>query len=405
MMTGQLLRLVFCLLIANCRSAPQSTPPSFDTPIWEREIVPDLGGIQRRNGQLLLDKNRAGLAFLSNQEILVYAVYRKSGELSARESPAVNSPFRLHVWVLDATSAEIHAQRDWGTRAHDSAVQATRAGVLVKTGSIVRLYSPDFAEVRGLPLSIDANTPFSTSVSWSGRTIIIDRLPPKSLDAFSEHFDVLDASSLRIRYSWDQSPPLYGGYSISDIGIVAATANGKVISYAPFGNSRWDVILDDQNQTCVGDHPALITDQTFLIHCKELTVLTNAGVSYSLPIDHSRIEKASAKTCQPYDSSAVSKTSVASDSPVVALALPVLSTSRRFLREPTICLSGLQVVGYDLDQRKEILALNVDPVPKNDYDFALSPDGSKVAILNDRTVTVYALPRPSTHHSDPGTTH
>lgn len=398
MMTGQLLRLVFCLLIVNCYSAPRFTPPNIDTPIWKREIVPDLGGIQNRNGQLLLDKNRAGLVFLSNQELLVYAVYPKTGELSARETPELNSPFRLHVWVLNTTSAEIQAQREWGTRAHDSAVQATRGGVLVKTGGVVKLYSPDFAEVRSLPLSLDPNTPFSTSVSWSGRTIIIDRLPPKSLDAFSDHFDVLDARSLRIRYSWDQSPPLYGAYSISDIGIIATTANGRVISYAPFGNSRWDVILDDQNRTCVGEHPALITDQTFLIHCKELTVLTNAGVSYSVPIDHPRMEKGSAKICQPYDSSAVNKTGVASDSPVVALALPVLSTSRRFLREPTICLSGLQVVGYDLDQRKEILVVNVDPVPKNDYDFALSPDGSKVAILNDRTVSVYAIPRPRVAH-------
>lgn len=270
MMTGQPLRLVFCLLIVNCYSAPRFTPPNIDTPIWKREIVPDLGGIQNRNGQLLLDKNRAGLVFLSNQELLVYAVYPKTGELSARETPELNSPFRLHVWVLNTTSAEIQAQREWGTRAHDSAVQATRGGVLVKTGGVVKLYSPDFAEVRSLPLSLDPNTPFSTSVSWSGRTIIIDRLPPKSLDAFSDHFDVLDARSLRIRYSWDQSPPLYGAYSISDIGIIATTANGRVISYAPFGNSRWDVILDDQNRTCVecetwgqtGRSPIFITTES-----------------------------------------------------------------------------------------------------------------------------------------------
>jgi len=33
--------------------------------------------------------------------------------------------------------------KDWGTRPHDSAVQITSGGVLVKTGAIVKLYSTD----------------------------------------------------------------------------------------------------------------------------------------------------------------------------------------------------------------------------------------------------------------------
>jgi len=31
-------------------------------------------------------------------------------------------------------------------------------------------------------------------------------------------------------------------------------------------------------------------------------------------------------------------------------------------------------------------------LPKSDYDFALSPDGSKLAVLNDRSVSLYAVP-------------
>jgi hypothetical protein len=391
MMFRRVLPLGLCLFVVTWGIAHKSEPGDANAPIWKSDIIPDLGPVETRN-ELLLDKNRAGLVFLNNQQLIVYAVSHQHGELSSRESPELNSPFRLHVWVVDSASAVIQAQREWGTRAHDSAVQATRGGVLVKTGGTVRLYSPDFEQVRNLPLSIDEDARFSTTVSWSGKTIIIDRLPPKSLNAFADHFDVLDASSLTTRYSWDQSPPLYGAYSISDIGIVAATRNGRAISYAHFGSSRWELILDDANRTCVGGHPALMTDQTFLIHCKDLTVLTISGVSYSVPIDHNKTEKASTKICQPYDSSAGNKVGIASDFPVVALTLPVLATSRHFLSEPTICLSGLQVVGFDLNRRKEILALNVNPVPKNDYDFALSPDGSKLAILNDRTVSVYAVP-------------
>jgi hypothetical protein len=38
---------------------------------------------------------------------------------------------------------------------------------------------------------------------------------------------------------------------------------------------------------------------------------------------------------------------------------------------------------------KRVLALDVMPLPKNIYAFALSPDGSKLAILHDDIVSLY----------------
>jgi hypothetical protein len=36
-----------------------------------------------------------------------------------------------------------------------------------------------------------------------------------------------------------------------------------------------------------------------------------------------------------------------------------------------------------------------DPIPKKDYDFALAPDGSKLAVMTDDKLAVYAI-RPRT---------
>jgi hypothetical protein len=44
--------------------------------------------------------------------------------------------------------------------------------------------------------------------------------------------------------------------------------------------------------------------------------------------------------------------------------------------------------------------VDVAPLPRNDYDFALSPDGAKLAVLNDRTVSVYSVPAQSTERTD-----
>jgi hypothetical protein len=50
---------------------------------------------------------------------------------------------------------------------------------------------------------------------------------------------------------------------------------------------------------------------------------------------------------------------------------------------------------YDLRRKQRVLTVDVDPLPKNGYDFALSPDGSKLAVLNGRRASVYSVPVPA----------
>ncbi len=57
-----------------------------------------------------------------------------------------------------------------------------------------------------------------------------------------------------------------------------------------------------------------------------------------------------------------------------------------------IRLVATRLVVYDLSLKKPVLTVDVAPLPKNDYDFALSPDGSELAILNDRKVSVCSVP-------------
>jgi Tol biopolymer transport system component len=59
---------------------------------------------------------------------------------------------------------------------------------------------------------------------------------------------------------------------------------------------------------------------------------------------------------------------------------------------------GNQIAVYDLSSRERVLTVDVVPLPKNAYDFALSPDGSKLAILNDRKVSVCSVPAQSPAH-------
>jgi hypothetical protein len=54
---------------------------------------------------------------------------------------------------------------------------------------------------------------------------------------------------------------------------------------------------------------------------------------------------------------------------------------------------GVTIVVYDILSKTERARCEVSPLPfLVNFSFALSADGSKLAVLNDRTVTVYSVP-------------
>ena len=345
----------------------------------------------------------AGVTFLDNERLIAYAVDRDLGQLSSRESPEVSSPFRLHAWVVDANSGKMEAHKEWGTRVHDSAVQVTTGGVLVKTGGIVRLYSSDFAQARDLPLALDPNRLFYTKVSASGKTIAVSWIVQREHGASHvlSHVSVLDANTLKIRSSWDQYPPLYSAFSISDEQI--SIRHRDVIAVTEFGNPNWSTILDDPvPRRCLAGTPppVLVADRlVFAPTCENLLLLSTSGASYSLPLNDGDSDRATATAeCEPYNG--MSKIAVTSDGRFVALSVPAVKDKKHLLTETTRCLTAVRVAVYDLTLKKHVLTVDVDPLPKNDYDFALSSDGSKLAILNDRKVSVYTVPIQSSERGD-----
>jgi hypothetical protein len=189
---------------------------------------------------------------------------------------------------------------------------------------------------------------------------------------------------------------LYHDYSISDEGI-AATANshnGSILG-AKFGSTKWK-LLGQARAGCYLALPTLVGNESLIVReCGELLLQTTTGVSESigsLAIDNPG--QSTTSHCEPYDGRMLFKVAAAPEGRFVALTLAATNVKKHILTEASVCLVALQVVVYDLILKTRVLTLTVDPLPKNDYDFALSPDGSKLAILNDKKVSVYSVPFP-----------
>ena len=361
--------------------AAQSEAPD-SVPIWSREIVPDLSRTRNGGRPLLLDSNRAGVVFLKDQ-VIVYAVDHDLGQLSSRESPEMSSPFRLHVWLVDANSGKLVLAKDWGTRVHDSAIQVTTGGVLIKTGGIVRLYSADFAQVRNLLLPpdnlaspLDEYRGLITRVSPTGKTILVERRNEKRN---LSRLDVFDGNTLEARQSWTQPWLSSYGNSISDASIATAYSGLHKILVADFGGKSWNEVADTTGFCAGMNKPTFVADDRLVYGCdKFIEVSTDGRVLMTDSF--------------PKGDTQSGKTSAAQGGEFVAVSLDSKESKKHLLTEVSVRLTAMCVVVYDLKMKKRVLTVGVDPLPKNDFDFVLSPDGSKLAVLNDRKVSVYSVP-------------
>jgi hypothetical protein len=392
-----MLGLLACFWIAGCILAAQRTSLA-QSPDWSQEVLPDFGQTRPEGmPRLLGSSNPAGVAFLRDGQLIVYAV-EPTGRLSSRKSPELSSGFELRVTSLDVKSGKQILKRDWGTRRYDSAVQITSGGVLVKTGGIVKLYSRDFTEARDLPLTLDPNGSYFTSVSATGDTIAVSHYFEKEHHWIS-HIDVLDASTLKTRFSWDQYPPIFD-LLMSDEWFITKDPFHSIFYLTQFGNtsqSKAIPIADALPQGCPLDISwAMISDGSIALWgCKEVLLLNPNGAALDSFADNSSAGPVSAQ-CGNYIPSMFNKWAmVASAAPIVALSLPAKKVKNHLLTEPSVCLAGLQVAVYDLRRKQRVLTVDVDPLPKNGYDFALSPDGSKLAVLNGRRASVYSVPVPA----------
>jgi hypothetical protein len=71
--------------------------------------------------------------------------------------------------------------------------------------------------------------------------------------------------------------------------------------------------------------------------------------------------------------------------------MDTVQTKHRPFKEDEEMIRSKTVFIYDLTQQKRILRVPVEPIPEVDFDFALSPDGSQLAVLNGRQVLMYLV--------------
>jgi len=375
----------------------RGTPQDCESPIWSTEVLPELA-LGRRDVPGFPDTRRAGVVFSNDGRLLVFQVDERVVETHPGTIAERLKPFLLRLLLLDPASGMVILRKEERTSARqaarfaktggllvissppEAAVFATTGGLLVKSGPPMELYSPDLAQQRDLPFQLARNSGIVVSVSPTGQTIMFNDVIEDPSREFHSHFTVLDARTLKVRYSWDQSLPLYHSYSISDRGIAAVFFDSDLIAVSEFGRNWWTPVGKPFGICFSSNMPTLYSDQELTYGCDRLVATSTDGQVLMTDV-FPRRETSSGKTA------------VAQGGRFIAVSLHTEKSKFELLAlESYLRIAAIHIRVYDMALRKQILTVGVTPLPRKYYDFALSPDGSKLAVLDDRRVSLYAVP-------------
>lgn len=390
------MKIIFCLLFwiwsaGWICAAAQSKSADSAIPLWSVDNVTS-GRTIFLKGDVPFDRDRAGLTFIDNNRLLVYEVDLDRGKLPSRKLRGLVYSqelqalvLQLHVLMLDANSGKLLLTKEWETHERESAVYAVSGGVLLRTGDTLRLLrSANLAEYQEV---VFPSVPIGCmeSVSPSQKTILLSCFNSRTNIS---NFDVLDGSSLKAKDSWSESPGFIPGPSISDAGIVAYDFFHNGILLIEFGSRKRELIGNKLKWKvgCQGRSFPISDDHLIVQTCNNLYVLSTAGRAWALD------DFKKGGSIRWKNAISLKRVSVAQDGRSVAIIWEGRDTWFGWDLERSMRLLAVHAEVYDLLSKKRVLNVEVAPLPKNEYDLALSPDGSKLAILNDRTVLVYAIP-------------
>jgi hypothetical protein len=334
-----------------------------------------------RDTHFTLKSSSEGVSFIDNRTVVAYFVTKDDiTEFSNRKDVKQGSPFRLRAVFGDLSGRKVTSTKDWPTREFQSWLMPTSDGkFVVRAAESLQLYSPDFSLVKEYPLEATGRRfeSWHVEASPSGKVLWID----DEGDGKSR-IQVLDMNTLNQLAAWDEQ--LLGGwFSVSNQAIAKSPVqNPQRVNIKSVGGP-WH-ILYEKPETCVNT-PNFVNDEMLISGpCGTVGLISTSGeilMTDKLPKgEHLEGEIAASRNGK--------------------IAAVSLMRTKGGAFDTAIQRSATEVVVYDLEQRRAILKVKVDPLPKSSYHFALSPDGASLAVMTDSIVKIYDTGNPPAERND-----
>ncbi len=383
---------IACFLISSNLGAPGNAfaAPKNEKvlPMWRRDLRPAIAGVPLGRvvgrGHETRGRPVSSLWFLDDNRIVAtFVTHAGEPNLSSRETPDTDSALRLDAIFLDAESGKITATSAWPTVSRSAKIVSTHNGRFVtQRGSELTLYSRDLTELGKLSLP-------STEQDWVAHSSQTGRNILFLAGGFGSISPVpwvwVDADKLETVRTWEDVRRGWVGISDNKIAMTTCT---WFYECEPALQTRglatgWKTIIP--TLTTYGarntPHPQFLNDDLVLLRGPRIEVARADGAVVFA-------EDQFSGGCW-------------SDEvlPSASATRFVVPTCELKGRAPSLDLGGYHLLQkayiYDAPFHEFSFVLNVGgPKIKGFSQFAVSPDGSKLAILNDESIEVLQLPAP-----------
>lgn len=354
-----------------------------------------LGTVQGRKREWQ-GRPRTSLWFLDNETILATFITREVSKpsLSSRNSSDLNQPLRLRAVFLQAETGQVKSTQAWPSESRIAGVVAVIDGKFVtQTGVTLTLYSysSDAREVKklSLPALPEDVSSWHAHSSPTGRSILFEDSDWRT--ASPKSWILVNTDDLQIIRSWKEEQSGRVGISDSMIAMAACMfaeyhcdPNLKVKSLA----TEWRTIAQIQKSGWVWAPQFVNNDIVFLPYAPWELLKTDGKVV---------LTEADPKGGAPITSAGGQRFVV----PFFKLVGKVESLDiggHGELKNFSVYDAPFQKQSYKLEVKgAKIRSISNKSVAQ----LALSPDGSKLAVLYEESVYVFELPpAPPADHTD-----
>jgi hypothetical protein len=369
---------VFILLGSSPGFCDETVPPILSVDLRAFGYVRPTAEREKR----VYDFLRYSVAFLDDETLTVSFLKKNDHPGLSRRDGTPGGEYVFHTALLDPLTGRVRGQHTWGNAGNWNALLPLENGnFFVQDDVWIRVYSKELQEIASKKQDVPGDLLPRYSVSPSGRALFEFQDAYDNKRGWLTRISLLDPLTLEQKQS--KLTPGHADETVSDAQVVYSLANPRnelllfVYNAGDSGTARGPRLLEETSAT------AKLLSKS---RCKSAAFINNSVLAVTGDCSFLMLLQSGEEVAELYAPKYQIGGEIRSSRSGRLFAFARSQTKRGSSR-----IANLELCAYDLAKRKLVFTTSVVPLPLYKLAFALSPDGSLLAMQSDSLLRVWHL--------------